>query len=422
MQERFTRHLERYTTPIQETRPGASVDDLAPLGDRFDRKRIIGLGEATHGTKEFFQLKHRLIRFAVTELDFLLIGLESNFAETVAINEYVISGSGEPYTALAGLSYWPWKTEEMLALVEWVRMYNEGRPDSQKVQFYGFDMQSVRGSARRIETILKRVDADCRAELESEITTLTTTLDPTDSDNTFGWLTAATTVVTELRDRFRRREDAYRAQLTPREWQLATHHLRVIEQSLEFHESVSASNDADPNGVRDRCMAENVSRIMGLANEDRIILWAHNGHLKRGEFATSHRANAPKTMGHHLEQEYGDRYHPVGFEFGTGAFQAYPDPDTSQELSLRSFSVESVPDETVPAVLAGVDGSCWYLDITSAVGDQVVDDWIDTEQIMHNIGSVHLGEFDAYVPVTLAEAFDGLIYVTETHRAVPIDA
>src|SRR5262249_23299687 len=101
--------------------------------------RIVSLGEATHGTREFFQLKHRLLEFCVAELGFTIFGIEASYPECLRVNDYVLRGTGNPAEALAGTRFWTWDTEEVLALIEWMRGWNATH--ARQVKFYGFDMQ-----------------------------------------------------------------------------------------------------------------------------------------------------------------------------------------------------------------------------------------------------------------------------------------
>jgi len=124
---------------LRGVRAGCGFADLEPLRAIVSSARIVALGEATHGTREFFQLKHRLLEFLVRELGFTAFALEANWPEAQAVDDYVRHGRGDPAAALAGLRFWTWNTEEVLALIEWLRAYNAG--GGRPVSFTGFDAQ-----------------------------------------------------------------------------------------------------------------------------------------------------------------------------------------------------------------------------------------------------------------------------------------
>jgi erythromycin esterase len=137
---------------------GRGFADLQCLRGIIGDARIVSLGEATHGTREFFQLKHRSLEFLVTELGFAFFGIEANYPECLRVNDYVLHGKGDPAEALAGTRFWTWDTEEVLALIEWMRSWN--RAHARKVKFYGFDMQFSTEAALDVVGYLKRVAPD----------------------------------------------------------------------------------------------------------------------------------------------------------------------------------------------------------------------------------------------------------------------
>ena len=117
--------MRAHAVPIATAEAGHGFADLAPLKQIIGDARIVSVGEATHGTREFFQLKHRLFEYLATELGFTIFAIEANWPESLAIDEYVQTGKGDPQKALDGIYFWTWNTEEVLDLIRWMRRYNE---------------------------------------------------------------------------------------------------------------------------------------------------------------------------------------------------------------------------------------------------------------------------------------------------------
>src|SRR5215467_12269075 len=133
--------LRQNAVPLTTVKAGCGFADLQPLKPVIGSARIVALGEATHGTREFFQLKHRLLEFLVTEMGFTTFAMEANWPESLAVNDYVLHGRGDPAKILGGLHYWTWDTEEVLELILWMRQYNMPSTHKTKVTFVGFDAQ-----------------------------------------------------------------------------------------------------------------------------------------------------------------------------------------------------------------------------------------------------------------------------------------
>ncbi|MGW7572960.1 erythromycin esterase family protein [Streptomyces sp. NPDC054765] len=134
--------------PLRSLDVDAPDDDLRALMPLLSDVRVLGMGEATHGTAEFFRLKHRLLRFLVARMGFTTLAMEASSSASQAVNDYVLHGSGDAASVVAGLGFWTWRTHEMLAVVNWMREHNRTAPPGRTVQFIGIDPQRWRTSRR----------------------------------------------------------------------------------------------------------------------------------------------------------------------------------------------------------------------------------------------------------------------------------
>jgi erythromycin esterase-like protein len=120
---------------LTTTEAGHGFADMQALKPLIGNARIVSLGEATHGTREFFQLKHRMLEFLATEMGFTIFSIEANMPEAYRLNDYVLNGTGDPAELLRGMYFWTWNTEEVLEMIRWMRAFNaSGRG---RVQFTG---------------------------------------------------------------------------------------------------------------------------------------------------------------------------------------------------------------------------------------------------------------------------------------------
>jgi erythromycin esterase-like protein len=150
--------LRARAIPFDTDDPDHDDSDLVPILHVIGNARVLGLGEGTHGTREFSRMKHRLVRALVEELGFRLFAMESDFSGTERLNHYVLTGEGDPRDILRGMRLWTWNTEEVLALVRWIRAYNASGRDP--VQFLGFDMQQPIAAIDSLSGFIRRADPD----------------------------------------------------------------------------------------------------------------------------------------------------------------------------------------------------------------------------------------------------------------------
>lgn len=137
---------------------GHGFADMQPLKKIIGDARIVALGEATHGSREFFQLKHRMLEFLATEKGFTIFSIEANMPEAYRLNDFVLNGNGDPAKLIGGMYFWTWNTEEVLDMVLWMREFNKsGRG---RVQFTGFDLQTPTVAAGIVRDFAARNDTE----------------------------------------------------------------------------------------------------------------------------------------------------------------------------------------------------------------------------------------------------------------------
>ena len=156
-------HAVRLQTPDA----GHGFADMQPLKKMIGNARIVSLGEATHGTREFFQLKHRMLEFLATEMGFTIFSIEANMPEAYQLNDFVLNGKGDPAKLIKGMYFWTWDTQEVLDMVLWLREFNKSGKG--RLQFTGFDMQVPEVAAGIVSDFVARSDPDYAASVRQAI-------------------------------------------------------------------------------------------------------------------------------------------------------------------------------------------------------------------------------------------------------------
>jgi erythromycin esterase len=272
--------LKANAIPFDTSKAGSGFDDLQPLKKVVGDARIVALGEATHGTREFFEMKHRLLEFLVVEMGFNTFAMEANWPEARLINDYVMTGQGSRGEILQSLIIWPWKTEEVLDMIEWMRAYNADPAHARKVSFHGFDMQGPEKAIQHVLDYLATVDPNQRANAEARYSCFTMPLAeyPGYSARPLSERRLCRGSLQAVYDGLASGRGVYVDKTSASDFEAALQAARVVLEAEEMYGLGSGGASA-----RDKFMAENADWLLTQAGSGaKVVLWAHNGHVSTG--------------------------------------------------------------------------------------------------------------------------------------------
>ncbi len=384
--------------PFRTAEPGTGVDDLMPLKEIIGDARIVALGEGTHGTREFFKMKHRLTQFLAQEMGFTVFAIEANMPEARPVNAYVLRGEGDPRQALAGMYFWTWNTQEVLDMIEWMRQYNASGKG--RIEFWGFDMQTPHVAMDSVQSFVARLDpayTDSVIEAYRKIRESHQALRG-QRGRTAGvlyepWHQAATAVLQHLeanRERYWETSDTMEV-----EW--AIQKARIVLQGAEAHMQGPS---------RDESMADNIDWILAhTPPETKIVLWAHNGHVSRAK----HRYQA---MGSFLSERHADELIVFGFAFHEGDYTAVG------KRGLGTYGTSASEPGSLEWALHLTGIPRLIIDIRGA-GKSPNSAWLKQKLDFRSIGAMAMDY--AFYPTVLTDQFDVLIYFDESHPSVLLE-
>ena len=307
--------LESRASPLRTvdaTQIGGTPDlaDLAPLAEVVGDARVIALGESTHGTSEFFRIKHRVLEALVREHGVRVFAIEDQQLEMEAINAYVRGGPGTVEDAMRGM-FTVWSTTEVRDLIEWMRAYNAEHP-ADPVSFVGFDLQvptapidSLLAFTRRTEpTLAPTLDLLLGDYREAWRQTQYPQFVVADSVKHL-WADGAEAAwrLVEARSEawFRAAETA--ADSAAVEW--AVQNARVAAQA--------GRQSFRGFAQRDSSMAENIRwHLDRFGPGTRAVVWAHDQHISKGGATSTEGNYFVSSMGRFLREAYGDDYRVLG--------------------------------------------------------------------------------------------------------------
>ncbi|MEZ0327868.1 MAG: erythromycin esterase family protein [Fimbriimonas sp.] len=156
------RDIEKAVVPLKTVSPMASMAEFEPIGQAVKHAEVVGLGEATHGSREIFQMKDRLFRYLATKCGFRLLAVESHLAQSIAMDRFVTEGIGTARTALTTQGFWTLQSVEIEDMLNWMRRENLRRKPSEKLRIVGIDMQGKDNAWDFLAAELK--EAGCNAQ------------------------------------------------------------------------------------------------------------------------------------------------------------------------------------------------------------------------------------------------------------------
>jgi len=407
--------LKKYAHPLKTVVPGNGFKDLEFLETVLKNVDYVALGEATHGTKEFFQMKARLLEFLVKKMGFTVFTIEASYDGCNNINDYVLNGKGDAYTALASQGFWTWDTKEVIDMIEWMRSYNKSVPDDKKVKFLGFDSQG--GGLEVLQNYFMKVDSLRANQMQGFFTILNGLRN--NADTTVSTDSIKKEYFTFL-SYFIMNKGNFVQKSSASEYENALHIAVVNGQMLDTYFMDKTDIRMKEREWRDYYMASNFEYLVQREKPGtKFVLWAHNGHVSKNSEAY---ANAGlKPMGSYLKKTFGDKYYSLGFSFSSGSFQAKEVTNDRNFLGLQEFNLSPAKDNSLDWYFSRTGYDKFIIDFSESDLPDNLKEFSETDLETRSFGALANRNFveSYYAPVTIKRDFDGMIFIDNTTRAVP---
>jgi erythromycin esterase-like protein len=416
--------LSRHLVPLTGT-----LHDHEALLELIGPARFALLGEASHGTREFYRERAAISRRLITEKGFTAIAVEADWPDAWRVNRYVrgLSDDADATAALSGFERfpsWMWRNTEVRDFVEWLRGHNEGRPAVQQVGFYGIDLYSLFRSMQAVLAYLDRTDPDAALRARQRYACFDHAREDSQAYGyaaSFGLANSCEDeVVQQLRDMNGRaagmpstpgmeRDEAFYAQ----------QNARLVRNAEEYYRTMFRGRVSSWN-LRDSHMVETLQALdRHLGSEGglpKIAVWAHNSHL--GDAAATEMGEAGEW---NVGQLMRDRYHEqavlVGFSTHHGTVTAASDWDQpARRKRVRAGLPGSWED-----LLHQTATSRFLLPLRDNPALRKV---AAPQRLQRAIGVIYRPETERqshYFMTRLAEQFDALIHIDETSALEPLD-
>jgi erythromycin esterase-like protein len=413
-------------TPLKGARA-----DYDPLMRLVGDAHFCLLGEATHGTHEFYRERAEVTKRLITEKKFTAVAVEADWPDAFRVNRYVrgLSDDANADEALGGFKRfptWMWRNTVVQEFVEWLRAHNYSLPtDAPKVGFYGLDLYSLYTSIEAVLGYLEKVDPEAARRARSRYSCFEHYGENTQA---YGYAAAfgagdscESEVVNQLLE-LRRKASEYAnrdGHVAADEFFFAEQNARLVKNAEEYYRSMFRGRVESWN-LRDTHMAETldhlVAHLIGQGQEARVAVWEHNSH--RGDARATYMADYGElNVGQLVRERYGRESVLVGFTTYSGTVTAASDWDEPSERKR----VRPALAGSYEALFHETGAGNFLLNLRD---EEKLSKALRGPRLERAIGVVYLPQTERqshYFDARLSEQFDAVLHIDETRALEPLE-
>lgn len=396
--------------------PAIPLDNLLT---RIGDARVVLLGEASHGTAEFYLARQRITRALIEKKGFSFVAIEGDWPDAARVDHYVRHAEYPPseWTAFSRFPAWMWRNEEVREFVDWLHEYNSARPAAERVAFHGLDLYSLYSSIRAVLEYLEEVDPDlaiharqryeCLTPFEGEPATYArAALDP-------HYQTCEKPVL-DMLDELLSRHRRYAEHDSDR-FLDAVQNARLVADAEEYYRTMYYGSHSAWN-LRDTHMFETLEALLNhYGTGSKAVVWAHNSHVGDSD-ATDMSRRGEFNIGRLCRARFGELLYSIGFGTDHGTVAAASNWDAPMEIK-----------QVRPALQGSFERLChdtglrgFLLPFHHARGR--VREALSKRLLERAIGVIYRPETERqshYFRACLPEQFDEYVWLDETRAITP---
>jgi len=416
-----TRHVHELIAAAAEPLPEMDDPAFGSLFDRFADSRVVLLGEATHGTSEFYLARAAITRHLIAHHGFTIVAVEADWPDAATVDRYVrhLPARRAVEQPFQRFPTWMWRNAEVSGLFEWMRTYNERRERTDRAGFYGLDIYNMSASIAAVLAYLDRVDPEAAAIARERYGCLTPwQREPATYGRavlTEGYRKCEAAVIAQCRELLRKRMEY--ARQDPDSFLDAAQNARLIT-SAERYYRIMYYGGAESWNLRDTHMFDTLTHVLDARGpRSKAVVWAHNSHIGDARATAMGAVRGELNIGQLCRERFGEKAALIGFGTHAGTVAAASVWDGPMEVKrIRPSHSESYErqchDAGIPRFL---------LDLK---GDRPVSQRLTEPRIERYIGVVYRPESEVlshYAEASLARQFDAYVWFDETTAVRAID-
>jgi erythromycin esterase-like protein len=409
---------------------GASMD-YDPLMRLVGDARFVLLGEASHGTHEFYRERAQITKRLIQEKGFTAVAVEADWPDAYRVNRYVRGrgGDAEAVDAFVGFKRfptWMWRNADVLDFTGWLRAHNDSLSSGHKVGFYGLDLYSLHASMEAVLNYLDKIDPEAAKRARHRYSCFDHFGEDTQSYGYVAGLSLTESCENEVVNQLvelRRRAAEYASRdgrVAEDEFFFAEQNARLVKNAEEYYRSMFRGRVSSWN-LRDRHMVETLHALVAHLDGQsgggtKVVLWAHNSHLGDAS-ATQMGEQGEWNVGQLVREKYGGESVLVGFSTYTGTVTAATDWDAPAERK----HVRAALPESYEALFHQVGVPRFLLSLRDG-GPSVKG--LDEPRLERAIGVIYRPETERqshYFYARLPAQFDAVLHFDETRAVEPLE-
>ncbi|HVN02055.1 MAG TPA: erythromycin esterase family protein [Caulobacteraceae bacterium] len=407
-----------------EPLPPPEDPGFAAAFDRFADCRVVLLGEASHGTSEFYRARAAITRRLIERHGFSLVAVEADWPDAAAVDRHVREKPHRPMDARPFTRFptWMWRNREFEAFVRWLRGHNAGQPPERRAAFYGLDLYNMRASMAAVLDYLGKVDPAAAAEARARYACLTPwSAEPSAygmASLRRGYALCEGAVVGILRDMLKKALD-YAAHDGEGFFD-AEQNARLVADAERYYRAMYYGSHESWN-LRDQHMFDTLERALAARGPDaKAVVWAHNSHIGDARFTEMGAERGELNLGQLCRERFGREAALIGFGTHTGAVMAADDWDEPG----RVMQVRPSRSDSYEALCHQADIGRFLLDLRPGAHEAVRSD-LREPRLERYIGVVYRPSTELvshYARSCLPEQFDGFVWFDTTCAVEPLPA
>lgn len=410
--------LRPYLEPLP---PPETADEFGAIFDRFGDATVILLGEATHGTSEFYRARGAITRRLIEKHGFTVIAVEADWPDAARIDAYVRHHAKRPHRGESFVRFptWMWRNNEVLEFADWLRGYNEGKSAERQASFHGLDVYSLSESMHAVISYLDRVDAHASERARYRYGCLSPWQeDPAKYGQAVvhgGLDPCEANVVEQLKEMLAKRLEWI--DQDGETWFDAAQNARIVRAAERYYRIMYQGSNESWN-LRDRHMFDTLQAIIAQRGVGtKAVVWAHNSHVGNAA-ATGMGWRGQFNIGELARIAYGEDAVLVGFGTDTGTVAAASDWGADMEIkSVRPARVDSYEH------VFRRTGMTRSLTEWRGPDRSQLREMLREPRLERAIGVVYRPDtelYSHYFEAVLSEQFDCWIWFEQTHAVTPL--